>query len=105
MKPMKEPSTTTFRLERKKINDSINENGEYTDSDITIKKWEGNSQGNYLAEIAKDDSQFVGILNNRLEKEGYGFYRFPNNDNYFALYIYLLYYYNQTLHEYQIIKK
>jgi hypothetical protein len=89
MKPMKEPSTTTLRLERKKINDSINENGEYTDSDITIKRWEGNSsQGNYLAEIAKDDSQFVGILNNRLEKEGYGFYRFPNNDNYFGSFKY-----------------
>ena len=86
---MKEPSTTTLRLERKKINDNIAENGEYSDGAVTIKKWEGNnSQGNYLAEIAKDDSQFVGILNSRLEKEGYGFYRFPNNDIYFGSFKY-----------------
>lgn len=89
MKSMKEPSTTTFRLERKKINDSIDENGEYSDGVVTIKKWEGNNnQGYYLAEIAKDDSQFVGILNSRLEKEGYGFYRFPNNDIYFGSFKY-----------------
>ena len=86
---MKEPSTTTLRLERKKINDNIAESGEYSDGAVTIKKWEGNnSQGNYLAEIAKDDSQFVGILNSRLEKEGYGFYRFPNNDIYFGSFKY-----------------
>ena len=89
MKSMKQPSNTTFRLERKKINDSIAENGEYNDGFVSIKKWEGNNNlGNYLVEIAKDDSQFVGILNSRLEKEGYGFYRFSNNDIYFGSFKY-----------------
>ncbi len=30
----------------------------------------------------------MGILNNLLEKERYGFYRFPNNDNYFGIFKY-----------------
>ena len=86
---MKEPSNATVKLERAKINEAISKDQEYRDEDILIKNWEGNnSQGNYLAEIAKEDSQFDGILNNRLEKEGYGFYKFPNGDHYFGSFKY-----------------
>ena len=86
---MKEPSNATVKLERAKINEAISKDQEYRDEDILIKSWEGNnSQGNYLAEIAKEDSQFDGILNNRLEKEGYGFYKFPNGDHYFGSFKY-----------------
>lgn len=89
MNPMREPSNTTFKLERAKINEIISKEEEYIEDDVSIKKWEGNnSQGNYLAEIAKDGTQFIGILNNRLEKEGYGYYRSQNNDHYFGSFKY-----------------
>jgi hypothetical protein len=86
---MKEPSNTIVKLERAKINEVLSKEEEYRDEDILIKKWEGsNSLGNYLAEISKEDSQFDGILNSRLEREGYGFYKFPNGDHYFGSFKY-----------------
>ena len=86
---MKEPSNTVFQLERAKINETLAKEEEYRDEDILIKKWEGNSsQDNYLAEITKNGTQFIGILNSRLEKEGYGYYRFQNNDHYFGSFKY-----------------
>ena len=89
MNSMKEPSPTSFKLERAKINEVLSNQEEYTEEDILIKKWEGNNTyGNYLAEITKDGTQFIGILNNRLEKEGYGYYRFQNNDHYFGSFKY-----------------
>ena len=48
MNPMREPSNTTFKLERAKINEIISKEEEYIEDDVSIKKWEGNnSQGNY----------------------------------------------------------
>jgi hypothetical protein len=89
MKSMRESSTTTFKLERAKINEVLSNQEEYKDDDILIKKWEENSNsGNYLAEITKDGTQFLGILNSRLEKEGYGYYRFQNDDHYFGSFKY-----------------
>lgn len=86
---MRESSTTTFKLERAKINEVLSNQEEYKDDDILIKKWEENSNsGNYLAEITKDGTQFLGILNSRLEKEGYGYYRFQNDDHYFGSFKY-----------------
>lgn len=86
---MKVPSDTIVKLERAKINEVLSKEEEYRDEDILIKKWEGsNSLGNYLAEISKEDSQFDGILNSRLEREGYGFYKFPNGDHYFGSFKY-----------------
>ena len=86
---MKEPSPTSFKLERAKINEVLSNQEEYIDEDILIKKWEGNNTfGNYLAEITKDGTQFIGILNSRLEREGFGYYRFQNNDHYFGSFKY-----------------
>ncbi len=86
---MKEPSNTTFKLERAKINEIIAKEGQYNEDDIYIKKWEGNnSSNNYLAEIAKDGTSFIGVLNKNFEKDGYGFYRFQNGDHYFGSFKY-----------------
>ena len=81
---MKEGSNTTIKLERAKINEKLATDGEYSEDDVTIRKWEGNTTDNYLAEIVKDGTTFLGVLNSRLEKEGYGFYRFQNGDHYFG---------------------
>lgn len=89
MKAMKEPSNTTFKLDRAKINEVIKNESQFNEDDILIKKWEGNNNaGNYLAEIAKDGTSFIGVLNNRFEKEGYGLYRFQNGDHYFGMFKY-----------------
>jgi hypothetical protein len=85
MKPMKQPSDTTFKLERNKINEIIAKEGEYIEDDVLIKKWGGNNtSNNYIAEISKEGTAFIGVLNNNFEKDGYGFYRFQNGDHYFG---------------------
>ena len=84
---MKEPSETSFKLERAKINDFIAKDGEYNENDVMIKKWEGdNASGYYLAQISKEETQFTGVLNNNLERDGYGFYRSQNGDHYFGMF-------------------
>ena len=87
MNEMKEPSETSFKLERAKINEIISKEGQFNEDDVIIKKWEGdNAFGYYLAQISKEETQFTGILNNNLERDGYGFYRFQNGDHYFGMF-------------------
>ena len=89
MKPMKEPSSTTISLERAKINEILSKEEQYLENDILIKKWEGeNNSGNFLCQVEKDGTQFIGVLNNRLEKEGFGYYQFINGDHYFGSFKY-----------------
>ena len=47
-----------------------------------------NNIGNYLAEITKDETSFIGVLNNRFEKKVYGLYSFQNGDHYFGMFKY-----------------
>ena len=87
MNEMKEPSETSFKLERAKINEIISKEGQFNEDDVIIKKWEGdNAFGYYLAQISKEETQFTGILNNNLERDGYGFYRSQNGDHYFGMF-------------------
>lgn len=87
MTTMKEPSETSFQLERAKINEIISKEEVYNENDVMIKKWENSgSSGYYLAQISKEETQFTGVLNNNFEKDGYGFYRFQNGDHYFGMF-------------------
>lgn len=84
-KEMREGSEDTIFLDSKIVNPTIEKDGQYKENDILIKKWDDNSEtNNYITEMNKSGSKFIGILNEKFDRDGYGAYYFPNGDKYFG---------------------
>ncbi len=66
----------------------IEKKNEYTDNDIIIKRWEGDEESSnmYCGKIENEKSQFLGILNEMFEREGYCVNNYSNGDSYFGYY-------------------
>ena len=85
---MKMTSTNSIEVERAKLLKQINENGQYEDNNILIKPYEpeeeteNENQNSYLTEITKNNSLFIGFLNSKFIREGYGFNNYENGDKY-----------------------
>ena len=89
-KNMKKSSINNIEIDKLNVMKQINENGQYKDDNIFIKIYqieeekekEKQNQNFYLANITKNNSSFIGILNDQFKREGYGFNKFENNDKY-----------------------
>lgn len=85
-KEMQEESEHTIFLDRKTINEILRKDKIYQKEDVIIKKWDDidSINKNYIVQMTKEGSKYIGVLNEFFEREGYGAYFFPNNDMYFG---------------------
>ena len=88
-KNTKTSSINNIEIDKLNVMKQINENGQYEDNNTLIKlykiKEEGiknQNQDYYLTKITKNNSSFIGILNNQFNREGYGLNKYENNDKY-----------------------
>ena len=75
-----EPSI--IELDKKKIIEEINSKGIYKDNGVVIKKWDEENEENFISEIKKNGSHFIGVLNGRLERHGYGVNFYKSGEKY-----------------------
>ena len=82
------PSPDTIELDKKLILDEILSKGKYQNENILIKKWDGDGENieNFITEIKKDDSHFIGVLNSKLERSGYGIHYYKKRGIYFGFF-------------------
>lgn len=74
-----------FEVDKIRVNEEINENEKYDEDGIIIKKWEGEDDtDSYLIQIDKANSTFIGVLNGKFERSGYGACTYENGDQYFG---------------------
>ena len=74
-----------FEVDKIRVNEEINENEKYDEDGIIIKKWEGEDDADsYLIQIDKANSSFIGVLNGKFERNGYGVCTYENGDQYFG---------------------
>ena len=107
---MKEGATNSIELDKSKIDEAIASSGKYEENDIFIKKWEGgetesDNEDKYVTEISKDNSKYIGTLDQKFKRDGYGLQTFENGDKYFGQFTQDLrdeegiYFWNPTLTE------
>ena len=83
---MKSAQEEIIKLDKKEINAAIEKNGKYENEKTLIRKWEGDDSDSYIAQITNNKLTFIGILNGKFEREGYGLNNFSNGDQYFGYY-------------------
>ena len=88
---MKSSTTNYIEIDKSKVMQEINENGQYEDNNIYIKLSEmeeedEENQNTYITEMTKNNSLFIGVLNDKFKREGYGLNNFENGDKYFGYY-------------------
>ena len=75
---MRSSALNHIELDRARVTEELNENGEYEGDGILIRKMEPEEEDDedendtYVCEIQKNNSTFIGILNNEFKREGYG---------------------------------
>lgn len=84
---MRSSALNSIELDKDRVMEELNEKGEYEGNEISIRKMEaeeGDEEENdsYLVEITKNNSRFMGILNNEFKREGYGLNKLENGDTY-----------------------
>ena len=86
-KKKKSTQNEIIELDKQIINAQILKNGKYEKNGALIRKWEGETDSDsYIAQITKSNMSFIGILNGKFEREGYGLNNFSNGDQYFGYY-------------------
>ena len=76
----------SIELNKLNILSSINENNEYKEDGIKIKKLKDNSLTNFICEINRNKIKYIGSLNKNFEKEGYGFLTYENGEKYLGIF-------------------
>ena len=77
----------TIDIDKILVDEDINENGKYDDDGILFKQWENEEQPDYyLGQVIKNNSSFMGIFNNKFERNGYGVCTYENGDEYFGFF-------------------
>ena len=87
---MKSSALNNIELDRARVTEELNENGEYEGDGILIRKMEHEEDDEddedenetYVTQIQKNNSTFIGILNNEFKREGYGLNILENGDEY-----------------------
>ena len=67
-----EAPDSIIELDKKKILEELNSKGVYQDTGVIIKKWDDDIDESFITETNKNGSRFIGVLNGRLERHGYG---------------------------------
>ena len=80
---MRSGSTNAFEIDKNKVMEEISKTGQFQSENIFIKKWENDqdSEG-YLSHLTKNNSTFIGPLNESFQREGYGINNLENGDKY-----------------------
>ena len=86
---MQEGAINSLELDKSKIDETIASSGKYEENGIFIKKWEGgesesDTQDRYITEISKNNSKYIGTLDQKFKRDGYGLQIFENGDKYFG---------------------
>lgn len=86
---MKSSISNNIEIDRTKVMQELNENGQYEDNNIFIKlaeleEEEDENKNTYITEMTKHNSLFIGVLNEQFKREGYGLNNFENGDKYFG---------------------
>ena len=74
--------SSIIELDKKKILDEINTKGVYQDKGVLIKKWDEQDDENFITETNKNGTRFIGVLNGRLERHGYGVNFYKSGEKY-----------------------
>ena len=75
----------TLVLEKQKILDAIGLECKYEKENCLIRRWEGNEDtDSFIAHISNGKSNFIGVLNGKLDRNGYGINTYENGDVYFG---------------------
>jgi hypothetical protein len=83
---MEKANENMIILNKKKILDSIQNSAIYEEDGIKISHWDGETKDLYVAEITKNDINFIGILNDKLQRDGYCVNNYINNEKYFGFF-------------------
>ena len=82
-KSMRSSNVNTLEVDKEKVLAEIEKNEQYEDNGLFLKKYETDSDAiQFLTTISKPNSSFIGILNEKFEREGYGLNNFENGDQY-----------------------
>ena len=74
-----------LQLDKNTILNSINKDKKYETEGCLIRRWEGvDDTDSFISCITNGKAKFIGILNGKLEREGYGINTFENGDTYFG---------------------
>ncbi len=84
LKQMEKANENMIILNKKKILDSIQNSTIYEEEGIKISHWDEETKDLYIAEISKNDINFIGILNDKLQRDGYCINNYINNEKYFG---------------------
>ena len=79
---MNSASDFSINLNKNEILISIEKTKEYKSNGVTIHKWENSDL--FSSSINLNNIHFLGILNQRLEKEGYALFSYINEEKYFG---------------------
>ena len=84
-KPIK---SNKILFDKMSIIHDIGKKKEYKEGDTIIKRWEGNEENTtmYCAKIKNEDTNFLGILNDLFQRNGYCVNNYSNGDSYFGYY-------------------
>ena len=89
-KQMKEISTNFIELDKAKIDEELSKSGRFSSDGISVRKWklglgsESKDENKYLCKLEKNGCKYAGILNNKLQRDGYGYEIYSNGDQYFG---------------------
>ena len=84
-KPIK---SNSLYFDKLLVNREIEKKNEYKEDNIIIKKWDCDDiySNMYCAKILTENTNFLGILNELFEREGYCLNIYTNGDSYFGYY-------------------
>ena len=84
-KKIKNEENNILVLDKDIINNEIEKKNKYKRENIQILKWESDLlKDTYIAQIKQKNFSFIGILNGKYEREGFGINKFENGDLYFG---------------------
>lgn len=85
-KSMKEPQKSSeIELDKGVINTALDKDGKYEDKGILIHSWEGEEGVEFfLGKIELNNTKYLGVLNNRFQRENLGLYSYENGEKYFG---------------------
>ena len=82
-KQQKETSADTLELDKQTILEAISKNGAYHKEGCNIRRWEGSDEtDSFICDITNGKNSFIGVLNGKFDREGYGMNTFENGDRY-----------------------
>ena len=75
----------TLILEKQKILDAIGLECKYEKENCLIRRWEGSEDtDSFIAHISNGKSNCIGVLNGKIDRNGYGINTYENGDVYFG---------------------